>query len=819
MDFYLLLVKLSDPRKFILASDGVGTSTQLLNVLDSAQDLNKIGIATLSSYSEPGTYDGLARYISGRLEQATSGDNSTLMDKLLNEYIHKCKQIHLCKVKDILKNLDSTKQMIMAVGVLLNAFKYTHRAVCGEGDDGLCEGLMDSRLLYSTIMRNLQLHSHIFEVDGVQTEVTFDDNGDLSSSTPTPAFHINLVAKNSSQWAFRKVGVILQDQTVNLTDPDAFDQQRVVSKYTDSAKQCYKEELPYIFRYNNSPYTIAYSAKLDSKISGQRCGDSVSSSGFIRMEAFYYAVEKVANITGLTFNTLFIETCDAEFRLHSIMSDIFREEGKIDLINTDGQGHTLPANTLVTFIGDTSSAASLIIQSYINLYNIPQISHSSSSSWLSDRLRYPTFLNMIPNDDIQAKLMIQLTAELKFERIGLIYTTSAWGKSGAASVEKYAHRTGICISYSYKVAMSANSVKALVKDLIVNIEADMQDGGCRIPRPFIIFAESGILQALLKELSDNGMLWVLRGHFFIGAKNWDKLYEIIHGTEHVALGSLTFGLSEAMFSWNLNGKSDFENYLRQQFPENNDFNPFFTKFWQDYFSCHLKKHFSYQRQECQAGLNLIAPEGMQRTLQSKRFDTEDGVAKRIVMAGMLIAYGYKDASIERCFHKNTTECADIVFSTAEGRNLYFRKIKSAYIPRNLYTTERDLKPIDSYGNGVPSYTVYNIIDQGHTNASFEKVFEIRNGTFQKLRQPIFYKGGSRSFEYKEPLCSVPPQCIMQMISEEESELMELKSGNSSTGILTPSWLLPMLVAIMAVLLLCFFAIIAYVLKNTRRDRG
>ena len=46
-DFYSLAVKLSSPRKFMIASNGIGSSSQLLNVLDSSRDLKKLGIATL----------------------------------------------------------------------------------------------------------------------------------------------------------------------------------------------------------------------------------------------------------------------------------------------------------------------------------------------------------------------------------------------------------------------------------------------------------------------------------------------------------------------------------------------------------------------------------------------------------------------------------------------------------------------------------------------------------------------------------------------------------------------------------------------------
>ena len=74
VDFYSLSVKLSSPRKFMIASDGIGSSSQLLNVLDSSRDLKKLGIATLSSFSSNIDNAEILTYISQRLalEQANN---------------------------------------------------------------------------------------------------------------------------------------------------------------------------------------------------------------------------------------------------------------------------------------------------------------------------------------------------------------------------------------------------------------------------------------------------------------------------------------------------------------------------------------------------------------------------------------------------------------------------------------------------------------------------------------------------------------------------------------------------------------------------
>ena len=317
---------------------------------------------------------------------------------------------------------------------------------------------------------------------------------------------------------------------------------------------------------------------------------------------------------------------------------------------------------------------------------------------------------------------------------------------------------------------------ALVDDLMHKInDMDMRDGGCRVPKPMVIFAEQGILQPIYKQLVYLGIVWNRRGHLFIRVKFWANLYEVINGTEHVTLGSITFALAEGMFNWTFNGEDDFENYLLRQTPNSNDFNPFFAKFWQDYFDCHLPKHYSYHRQECRTGMSIGRPREDRMSLQQNQLDTEDVVAKGIVMAGLLFAYGIKDAIFDNCFKENLTECASSMFISAQGRKLLFQNMESALITRNIRSTVRDLKPLDMHGNGFPSYTVYNIIDLGTDMASYEKVFEIKKEHFISRDNQYFTQVVPNHFSTTNPYVVMPHNVLLSHLI-----LMSLRN-RSRTG--------------------------------------
>ena len=209
-----------------------------------------------------------------------------------------------------------------------------------------------------------------------------------------------------------------------------------------------------------------------------------------------------------------------------------------------------------------------------------------------------------------------------------------------------------------------------------------------------------------------------------------------------------------MLNWTFNVENDFENYLLRQTSNSNDFNPFFAKFWQDYMNCHLAKHYSYHRQECWTGMSIGQPREGRMSLQQDWLDTEDVVAKRIAMAGLLFAYGIKDAIFDNCFKENLMECATTIFISAQGRKLLLKHMESALILHAIHSTVRDRKPLDMHGNGAPSCTVYSIIDLGKSMKKYlmKKYIEIKNGTFHKQGQPIFYTGSSKSFQYNKPFC-------------------------------------------------------------------
>ena len=176
---------------------------------------------------------------------------------MLAKYTNNCEQNRRCKVRDILKDLDNTEQMKVAVEALLSAFKSTHQSICGDDHKGLCNSLKtDSRLFYSTLMNNLLNSTSVFEVSGVRKEIGFDSNGDLTSETFAPVFTVHIARNNSSQWDFHPVGFAYQNQTIRFTDMASLKQQTVISKYTDTAKECIREEPPYVFQYKNSPLSL-----------------------------------------------------------------------------------------------------------------------------------------------------------------------------------------------------------------------------------------------------------------------------------------------------------------------------------------------------------------------------------------------------------------------------------------------------------------------------------------------------------------------------------------------------------------------------------
>ena len=143
---------------------------------------------------------------------------------------------------------------------------------------------------------------------------------------------------------------------------------------------------------------------------GEACGTGLRETGVVQyVEALVYAINEINAdpnlLPGYTLGTVVLDDCDtAETALGQALHFI-PLYSTCDGANCSRQ-HKLRHHSqqqftfydVVGVIGSESSDASMMIANVLGLFDVPQISSWATSDLLSNKVRYPYFMRMVPPD-------------------------------------------------------------------------------------------------------------------------------------------------------------------------------------------------------------------------------------------------------------------------------------------------------------------------------------------------------------------------------------------------------------------------------------
>lgn len=95
-------------------------------------------------------------------------------------------------------------------------------------------------------------------------------------------------------------------------------------------------------------------------------------------------------------------------------------------------------------IGPATSSSSVPSASLLGLYSIPQIGYTASSSVLSDKSRFKSFLRTIPSDDHQAEAIASFVKHFDWNYVFFVGSDDEYGRQGLASFKEAARKLKVC---------------------------------------------------------------------------------------------------------------------------------------------------------------------------------------------------------------------------------------------------------------------------------------------------------------------------------------------------------------------------------------
>ena len=277
------------------------------------------------------------------------------------------------------------------------------------------------------------------------------------------------------------------------------------------------------------------------------------------VEAMLFAIDSVnANETLLPNISLGFDIRDTCF------SDQIGLDEAIDVIN----GSRDSATPTVGIVGAGGSRVNMAVARVGRLYQIPQVSFSSTSPLLSNRVEYSFFYRTVPPDNIQTQTMIGIVCYFNWTQVALIYVEDAYGDLGAQEVRWLAMNDDICINVDREIrhSFTMNDFRELAKTLLAS-NADV-----------VILFSRGQTTRLLFEAVVNSPSY--RKFTWIASDGWARTIDLAHMFNQTVAGY--FGVAPYAPHVPL-----FDEYLSQLTIQTNRRNAWFEEIFATFASCNL----------------------------------------------------------------------------------------------------------------------------------------------------------------------------------------------------------------------------------------
>ncbi|XP_031421479.1 taste receptor type 1 member 1-like [Clupea harengus] len=192
--------------------------------------------------------------------------------------------------------------------------------------------------------------------------------------------------------------------------------------------------------------------------------------GYHGLQVMRFAVEEINNSTTLLPNvTLGYQLFD-----HCYDTNNFPAVLQVLSINssvTPRQMYTHYHPKVIAFIGAFSSSETITLAPMFMMDLFPMVSYAASSSTLSDKLVYPSFIRTTPSNEDQMELIIHIIKHYGWNWVAFIGSKSEYSENGFQLFLKLIPSTGICLGYQELLADTSqlNTVFHKIDKLNINV--------------------------------------------------------------------------------------------------------------------------------------------------------------------------------------------------------------------------------------------------------------------------------------------------------------------------------------------------------------
>lgn len=313
------------------------------------------------------------------------------------------------------------------------------------------------------------------------------------------------------------------------------------------------------------------------------------STGLMWVESMLFAIKEINNSTDLLpnatlgyriFNSCGTVSTALEATLQLINGDTLESENKNGSQATLTNKHLLwsnhtafnsegsrncqckpSLNRIIGLVGDAPSSNSAKVSALLSASKTPQISYSSTSTELSDKSLFPSFMRTIPPDNFQAVVMVDLMLHFNWTYVNIVACDNLYGRIGVNELQPLMQRRGICIANLEMIDVrtaESDLIKKTITKLKTEKDATVIVLWCQLHDAMRVFKAA-------EEMKLYHRTWIATESY--GSSS--KVYEIDH---RVVAGM--FGIIPAQVTYQPYAKA-----LKSITPNNSDNNPWIEEYW------------------------------------------------------------------------------------------------------------------------------------------------------------------------------------------------------------------------------------------------
>ncbi|XP_064459778.1 metabotropic glutamate receptor 2-like isoform X2 [Ornithodoros turicata] len=465
------------------------------------------------------------------------------------------------------------------------------------------------------------------------------------------------------------------------------------------------------------------------------CGPIMPQGGVQALECLLFTLDWVNNnkdfLPGISLGTYVLDDCDKDtYGLEQAVDFI---KGSIGNIGDgtyrcpDGSSPRHEKQAVISgVLGAASSVTSIQVANLLRLFKIPQVSYFSTSPELSNKQRFEYFLRTVPSDKNQAHAMVEIIKLLKWTYVSILYEESNYGLKAFNELEDQLKRENICIAIKEKLTKDSGVAAEGSYDAIIIKLLSKQRA-----RGVIVFGSDQEVAGVMRAVRRNNAT----GHFaWIGSDGWSARSLVFNGNEAQVEGTLSVQPRARPVP-------GFQEYFLSLTVANNDRNPWFTEFWEDYFQCRWPNSLptpyngKYDR-PCTGDERLSKRNGfeMERQLQF----VSDAV--------LAFAYALRDMHKAVCGPKYIGLCKDMI--PVHGAKLlpFLQNVKFTGLTNDSFQFSKQ-------GDGPARYNILHFKQVRQGDYRWEQVGDYREGILRLNMSQLQFQLGSPS--WPASACSAP----------------------------------------------------------------